>query len=95
MYRLQILRHQFDASECSHLGHSRTFPRGAKTLHAAVLPSLPLKVSGSQLVLKPAGILLEPTVENGKFNEGNPGIDLLPQAHKTTFDFRAMTLTLE
>jgi predicted aspartyl protease len=67
----------------------------AKTLNAAVLPSLPLRVAGFQVVLKPAGILLDPTVENSKFYHGNLGIDLLQQAHKTTFDFRAMTLTLE
>jgi predicted aspartyl protease len=68
---------------------------GAKTLNAAVLPSLPLRIGGFPVVLKPAGILLEFTVENSKFFQGNLGIDLLQQAHKTTFDFRAMTLTLE
>jgi len=68
---------------------------GAKTLNAAVLPSLRLSIGGFPVVLKPAGVLLEPTVENSKFFHGNLGIDLLQQAHKTTFDFRAMTLTLE
>ena len=68
---------------------------GAKTLNAAVLPSLPLSIGGFPVVLKPAGILREFTVENSKFFHGNLGIDLLQQAHKTTFDFRAMTLTLE
>jgi predicted aspartyl protease len=68
---------------------------GAKTLNAAVLPSLPLKIGGFPVVLKPAGILREFTVENSKFFHGNLGIDLLQEAHKTTFDFRAMTLTLE
>jgi predicted aspartyl protease len=68
---------------------------GAKTLNAAVLPSLPLRIGGFPVILKPAGILLEFTVENSKFFQGNLGIDLLQQAQKTTFDFRAMTLTLE
>ncbi|HEY6372120.1 MAG TPA: aspartyl protease family protein [Candidatus Sulfotelmatobacter sp.] len=68
---------------------------GAKTLNAAVLPSLPLDIGGFPVVLKPAGILREFTVENSKFFHGNLGIDLLQQARKTTFDFRAMTLTLE
>lgn len=68
---------------------------GTKTLNAAVLPSLPLTIGGFSVVLKPAGILREFTVENSKFFHGNLGIDLLQQAHKTTFDFRAMTLTLE
>jgi predicted aspartyl protease len=68
---------------------------GAKTLNASVVPSLPLSIGGFPVVLKPAGILREFTLENSKFFYGNLGIDLLQQAHKTTFDFRAMTLTLE
>lgn len=68
---------------------------GAKTLNATVVPSLPFSIGGFPVVLKPAGILREFTVENSKFFHGNLGIDLLQQAHKTTFDFRAMTLTLE
>ncbi len=68
---------------------------GTKILNAAVLPSLPLTIGGFPVVLKPAGILREFTVENSKVFHGNLGIDLLQQAHKTTFDFRAMTLTLE
>ena len=68
---------------------------GTKTLNAAVLPWLPLSIGGFPVVLKPVGILREFTVENSKFFHGNLGIDLLQQAHKTTFDFRAMTLTLE
>jgi hypothetical protein len=38
---------------------------------------------------------LTPTGETSKFFEGNLGIDLLQQAHRTTFDFKAMTLTLQ
>jgi predicted aspartyl protease len=68
---------------------------GTKILDAALLPSLPLSIGGFPVVLKPAGILREFTVENSKFFHGNLGIDLLQQAHKTTFDFGAMTLSLE
>lgn len=68
---------------------------GTKILNAAVLPSLPFSIGGFPVVLKPAGVLREFTVENSKVFQGNLGIDLLQQAHKTTFDFKAMTLTLE
>jgi hypothetical protein len=46
-------------------------------------------------VLKAAGVLLQPTLETSKFFAGNLGIDLLGQAHRVTFDFGAMTLTLQ
>lgn len=68
---------------------------GAKQTDAAVLPSLQLHIGGFPVVLKPAGVLLVPTSENSNFFHGNLGIDLLQQAHKTTFDFKAMTLTLQ
>src|ERR1700722_6631030 len=68
---------------------------GAKNMDAAVLKSLHLSIGGFPVVLSPAGILLTHTVEESKFFYGNLGIDLLQQAHKTTFDFKAMTLTLQ
>ena len=68
---------------------------GIKNLDAAVLSSAALSIGGFPVVLKPAGVLLNPTLENSKFFHGNLGIDLLQQAHKTTFDFKAMTLTLQ
>ena len=46
-------------------------------------------------VLKRASVLLEPTGETSKFFDGNLGIDLLQQAHKTIFNFKRMTLTLQ
>lgn len=64
-------------------------------MDAATLPSLNFRIGGYPVILKPAGVLLKPTGEASKFFEGNLGIDLLQQAHKTTFDFIAMTLTLE
>lgn len=68
---------------------------GTKSLDAAVLPSLRLSIGGFPVALSPAGVLLAPTLENSKFFYGNLGIDLLQQAHETTFDFKAMTLTLQ
>jgi hypothetical protein len=68
---------------------------GAKTMDAALLSSLHFSIGGFPVVLSPAGVLLTHTIENSKFFHGNLGVDLLQQAHKTTFDFKAMTLTLE
>jgi hypothetical protein len=68
---------------------------GAKSMDAAILPSLRLSIGGFPVLLSPAGVLLTHTIENSKFFHGNLGIDLLQQAHKTTFDFQAMTLTLQ
>lgn len=68
---------------------------GAKFMNAATLESLQLRIGGFPVVLKGAGVLLTTTSEASKFFEGNLGIDLLQQAHRTTFDFKAMTLTLE
>jgi predicted aspartyl protease len=66
-----------------------------KYMEAAVLPSVPFKIGGFPVVLKNANVLLKPTGNKSNFFEGNLGIDLLQQAHKTTFDFEAMTLTLQ
>jgi predicted aspartyl protease len=66
-----------------------------RNMNAATLESVQLNIGGLPVVLKPANVLLTPTGETSKFFEGNLGIDLLQQAHKTTFDFKAMTLTLQ
>src|SRR5579864_3546955 len=52
-------------------------------------------IGGFSTTLKSVGVLLKLTTDASKFFAGNLGIDLLQQAHKTTFDFRAMTLTLQ
>jgi hypothetical protein len=65
-----------------------------KYMDAAALGSLRFEIGGLPVVLNPAAVLLRPTGETSKFF-GNLGIDLLQQAHKTIFDFKAMTLTLE
>jgi hypothetical protein len=66
-----------------------------KYVDAATLSSVHFSIGGFPVVLSPAGVLLKPTTEASKFLAGNLGIDLLQQAHKTTFDFKAMTLTLQ
>jgi hypothetical protein len=66
-----------------------------KNLDAAILPLVNFTIGGFPVVLKPAGVLLKPTLETSKFFAGNLGIDLLQQAHRVTFDFAAMTLTLQ
>ena len=66
-----------------------------KNMNAAILESVRFVIGGFPVVLEHAHVLLTPTGESSKFFEGNLGIDLLQQAHQTTFDFRAMTLTLQ
>ena len=68
---------------------------GARYMEAATLESLKFSIGGFSTTLKSVGVLLKPTTDASKFFAGNLGIDLLQQAHKTTFDFRAMTLTLQ
>jgi predicted aspartyl protease len=63
-------------------------------MNAAIVDSVRFVVGGYPVVLKPANVLLTPTGESSKFFQGNLGIDLLQQAHKVIFDFRAMTLSL-
>jgi predicted aspartyl protease len=66
-----------------------------KYMDAAILPSVHLSIGGFPVVLSNADVLLKPTGDKSNYFEGNLGIDLLQQAHKTTFDFKAMTLTLQ
>jgi hypothetical protein len=66
-----------------------------KYMNAAILPSVQFKIGAFPVLLKNADVLLKPTGNKSNFFEGNLGIDLLQQARKTTFDFEAMTLTLE
>ncbi len=68
---------------------------GVKNMDAAVLSPLHFSVGGFPVVLSPARVLLTPTIETSKFFHGNLGIDLLQQAHKMTFDFKAMSLRLQ
>jgi predicted aspartyl protease len=68
---------------------------GAKDMDRAVFSSLHFSIGEFPVVLSPAGVLLTHTIESSKFFHGNLGIDLLQQAHKTTFDFKAMTLALQ
>ena len=68
---------------------------GAKYLEAATVESLKFSIGGFPVSLRSVGVLLKPTTEASRFFAGNLGIDLLQQAHKTTFDFKAMTITLQ
>jgi Aspartyl protease len=68
---------------------------GAKYMEAATLESLKFSIGGFPAMLKSVGVLLKPTTDASRFFAGNLGIDLLQQAHQTTFDFKAMTLTLQ
>jgi len=68
---------------------------GAKYMEAATLESLKFSIGGFPATLKSVGVLLKPTTNASRFFAGNLGIDLLQQAHKTTFDFRTMTLRLQ
>jgi hypothetical protein len=68
---------------------------GAKYMQAATLESLKFSIGGFPVMLKSAGVLLKATTASSKFFDGNLGIEPYQQARKTTFDFRAMTLTLQ
>jgi hypothetical protein len=68
---------------------------GAKYMEAATLESLKFSIGGFPAMLKSVGVLVKPTTDASRFFAGNLGIDLLQQAHQTTFDFKAMTLTLQ
>lgn len=68
---------------------------GAKNMNAAILESLRMSIGGFPVTLRPANVLLTHTTEASHYFQGNLGIDLLQQAHKTTFDFKKMRLTLE
>ena len=64
-------------------------------MNAAILESAHFSIGGFPVTLKPANVLLSPAGEASKFFHGNLGIDLLQQAHQTTFDFRTLTLSLQ
>jgi hypothetical protein len=68
---------------------------GATYMEGANLNSLKFSIGGFSVTLKSVGVLLRPTTDSSKFFAGNLGVDLLEEAHKITFDFKAMTLTLE
>jgi hypothetical protein len=75
--------------------HKLTGVDGSATLESAVLPSVTIQVGGRDVVLKPARVYLEEHNSTSQWYFGNLGMDLLNQAHTITFDFQAMTLTLE
>jgi len=64
-------------------------------MNAATPRIITFHIGGFPVVLNPTNVLLVPTGESSKFFEGNLGIDLLQRTHRTTFDFKTMTLTLK
>jgi len=64
-------------------------------MEAATLESLKISIGGFPAMLKSVGVLLKPTTNASRFFAGNLGIDLLQQAHTTTFDCKTMSLTLQ
>lgn len=66
-----------------------------KYMNAAILPSVRFSIGGFPVTLHNADVFLKPTSGKSNFFTGNLGIDLLQQARKTTFDFKAMILTLQ
>jgi tetratricopeptide (TPR) repeat protein len=68
---------------------------GDKYMNAAILESLRMSIGAFPVTLRTANVLLTHTTKDSHYVQGNLGIDLLQQAHRTTFDFNAMTLTLQ
>jgi hypothetical protein len=66
-----------------------------KYMNTAILPSVSFSISGLPVTFHNAEVFLEPTGALSNFFAENLGIDLLQQAHKMTFDFEGMTLTLQ
>jgi hypothetical protein len=73
--------------------HKLTGLAGSSNYDSVVLPSLKLELGGLDVHLTPAHILTEDI--NGNWAPGNLGRDLLNQAQTITFDFHAMTLSLQ
>jgi predicted aspartyl protease len=68
---------------------------GSVEVETMTLPELRLRISGPELVLKPAEVLLKETVSDLRWSHVWAGMDLLNQARVVTLDFKTMTLALE
>jgi len=64
-------------------------------VESSTLPKLQLDIGGFTTILRPAQVLLAQTTAGSILFDGNIGMDPLTQAHRTTVDFRSMTLTLQ
>lgn len=73
--------------------HKLTGLAGSSNYDSVLLPSLQLELGGLDVRLAPAHVLTEDI--NGNWAPGNLGMDLLNQARTVTFDFHAMTLSLQ
>jgi clan AA aspartic protease (TIGR02281 family) len=65
---------------------------GAAVVRNLTLPDLMFEMAETQIILRPAHVLLSPTTPNSKYVFGRFGIDLLNQAEAITLDFRHMRL---
>jgi predicted aspartyl protease len=68
---------------------------GSVEVETMTLPELRLRISGPELVLKPAEVLLKETASDLRWSHVWIGMDMLNQARSVTLDFKSMTLALE
>lgn len=74
--------------------HKLTGVGGSASYESVLLPSLDLQIGGHTVLLTNAHVLTQESSDTRKWADGNLGIDLLNEAMPVTFDFGAMTLTL-
>jgi predicted aspartyl protease len=74
--------------------HKLTGVGGSTSYQSVLVPSLDLQIGGHTVTLTNAHVLTEESSDTSKWADGNLGIDLLSEATSVTFDFGAMTLTL-
>ena len=68
---------------------------GSVEVLTVTLPELRLRISGPELVLKPAEVLLKETASDLRWSHMWVGMDMLNQARVVTIDFKSMKLALE
>ncbi len=75
--------------------HKLTGVAGSANYDSIVLPSVTLTLGGFETRLAPAPVLMQESSDKSNLVFGNLGRDLLNQARVITFDFHAMTLSLQ
>jgi Aspartyl protease len=68
---------------------------GHVDVESMTIPELRLRITGSEVALSPAEVLLRETASGLSWSHVWAGMDLLNQARVVTLDFKSMTLTLE
>lgn len=66
---------------------------GTNMREAIVVPEVPLRLPGLDVVLRPARVFSKPV--GNEFHHGLLGMDVLYQAREVTIDFRAMTVVVK